>query len=123
MVQWPKLWDPDAGWGDRVGSLVRELDPTRQLRKKKEEEEGEKQESWEDRDKKRGRWGVRETQVPPPGPLGGTNLPALLNKPCFHIEDEVMDSFLRCVLPEPGTLFTSHNTQGGVCVSVCVCVC
>ena len=77
VVQWPKLWDPDAGWGDRVGSLVRELDPTRQLRKKKEEEEREKQESWEDRDKKRGRWGVRETQVPPPGPLGGTNLPAL----------------------------------------------
>ena len=36
-----------------------------------------------------------------------------------------MDSFLRCVLPEPGTLFTSHNTQGGfsVCVCVCVCVC
>ena len=63
MVQWLKLWDPDVGWGDRVGSLVRELDPTWQVRKNKEEE-GEKQESWGDRDKERGRWAVSETQVP-----------------------------------------------------------
>ena len=69
VVQCLKLWDPDVGWGDWVGSLVRELDPTWQLRKKKEEKEGEKQESWVDRDKERGRWAVRETQVPPPGPL------------------------------------------------------
>ena len=54
MVQWLKLWDPDVGRGNRVGFLVRELDPTWQLRKKKkEEEEGEKQQSWGDRDKKR----------------------------------------------------------------------
>ena len=74
MVQWLKLWDPDVGRGDRVGFLVRELDPTRQLRKKKEvEEEGEKQQSWGDRQKE-SPLSFRETQVAPPGPLGGANL-------------------------------------------------